>query len=85
MSLKIGQGSYGFVYRGKLKGTIELIGYAAGGNSISYYKPLPWTVHVQIVLDVAKDFGLVKLLEHFSEVAATASRIIGTFGYLAPE
>ncbi|KAK0571135.1 hypothetical protein LWI29_011622 [Acer saccharum] len=49
------------------------------------YKPLPWTARVQIALDVAKDFGLVKLLEHSPEVAATASRIVGTFGYLAPE
>ncbi|TXG62149.1 hypothetical protein EZV62_013512 [Acer yangbiense] len=140
MSLKIGQGSYGSVYRGKLKGTIELIGYAAGGDSLFLvyeyaqngalsdhlhkpenrdYKPLPWTARVQIALDVAKglehihectkpyyvhrdvkttnilldsnfrakiaDFGLVKLLEHSPEVAAMASRIVGTFGYLAPE
>ncbi|KAK4854611.1 hypothetical protein QYF36_026751 [Acer negundo] len=170
MSLKIGKGSYGSVYRGKLKGTnvaikqmkntmskeflselnilckvrhsnlIELIGYAAGGDSLFLvyeyaqngalndhlhkpenrdYKPLPWTARVQIALDVAKglehihectkpyyvhrdvktsnilldsnfrakiaDFGLVKLLEHSPEVAAMASRIVGTFGYLAPE
>ncbi|KAK0571687.1 hypothetical protein LWI29_019938 [Acer saccharum] len=119
---------------------IELIGYAAGGDSLFLvyeyaqngalsdhlhkpenrdYKPLPWTARVQIALDVAKglehihectkpyyvhryvktsnilldsnfrakiaDFGLVKLLEHSPEVAATASRIVGTFGYLAPE
>ncbi|KAK9280586.1 hypothetical protein L1049_014280 [Liquidambar formosana] len=31
------------------------------------------------------DFGLVKLLEHSPEVGAAASRIVGTFGYLAPE
>ncbi|KAJ4707904.1 putative Receptor protein kinase [Melia azedarach] len=169
-SLKIGQGSYGSVYLGKLRGTdvaikqmkntkskeflaelnilckvqhsnlIELIGYAAGGDSlflvyeyaqngalsdhlhrpgIRGYKPLAWTTRIQIALDAAKgleyihehtkpyyvhrdvktsnilldsnfhakiaDFGLVKLLEHSSEVAAAASRIVGTFGYLAPE
>ncbi|KAJ6915139.1 lysM domain receptor-like kinase 3 [Populus alba x Populus x berolinensis] len=33
-SLIIGQGSYGLVYLGKLRGTIELIGYAAGGESL---------------------------------------------------
>ncbi|OMO61703.1 hypothetical protein CCACVL1_23317 [Corchorus capsularis] len=170
MSLKIGQGSYGSVYLGKLKGTdvaikqmkntkskeflseinilckvqhpnlIELIGYAAGGESLFLvyefaqngalsdhlhgftlkgYKPLAWTTRVQIALDAAKgleyihkqtkpyyvhrdvktsnilldsnfrakiaDFGLVKLFEHSPEVGAAASRIVGTFGYLAPE
>ncbi|KAL5783133.1 hypothetical protein ACOSP7_008162 [Xanthoceras sorbifolium] len=170
MSLKIGQGSYGSVFHGKLKGTdvaikqmkntkskeflaelnilckvrhlnlIELIGYAAGGDSLFLVyeyaqngalsdhlhkpemrgcKPLAWTARVQVALDAAKglehihectkpyyvhrdvktsnilldsnyrakiaDFGLVKLLEHSPEVAATASRIVGTFGYLAPE
>ncbi|XP_044471286.1 lysM domain receptor-like kinase 3 isoform X2 [Mangifera indica] len=169
-SLKIGQGSYGSVYLGKLRGIdvaikqmkntkskeflsdlnilckvhhsnlIELIGYAAGGDSlfliyeyaqngalsdhlhrpsIRGYKPLAWTTRVQIALDAAKgleyiheyrkpyyvhrdvktsnilldsnfrakiaDFGLVKLLEHSPEVAAVASRIVGAFGYLAPE
>ncbi|KAM7459482.1 hypothetical protein LguiA_036476 [Lonicera macranthoides] len=34
LSLKIGQGSYGSVYLGKLRGNIELIGYAAGGDSL---------------------------------------------------
>ncbi|XVF48381.1 hypothetical protein PTKIN_Ptkin03bG0185800 [Pterospermum kingtungense] len=170
LSLKIGQGSYGSVYLGKLKGTdvaikrmkntkskeflseinilckvqhsnlIELIGHAAGGDSLFLvyefaqngalsdhlhgstlrgYKPLAWTMRVQIALDAAKgleyihkhtkpsyvhrdvktsnilldsnfrakiaDFGLVKLLEHSPEVGAAASRIVGTFGYLAPE
>ncbi|XWS70417.1 hypothetical protein CRYUN_Cryun03dG0046400 [Craigia yunnanensis] len=170
MSLKIGQGSYGSVYLGKLKGAdvaikqmkstkskeflseitilckvqhsnlIELIGYAAGGDSLFLvyelaqngalsdhlhgstlrgYKPLAWTMRVQIALDAAKgleyihkhtkpyyvhrdvktsnilldsnfrakiaDFGLVKLLEHSPEVGTAASRIVGTFGYLAPE
>ncbi|KAJ0090461.1 hypothetical protein Patl1_12448 [Pistacia atlantica] len=177
-SLKIGQGSYGSVYLGKLRGMdvaikqmkntkskeflselnilcrvhhsnlIELTGYAAGGESLFLiyeyaqngamsdhlhkpsvrgvdfltnqgYKPLAWTTRVQIALDAAKgleyihehtkpyyvhrdvktsnilldsnfrakiaDFGLVKLLEHSPEVAAAASRIVGTFGYLAPE
>ncbi|KAJ0030062.1 hypothetical protein Pint_12378 [Pistacia integerrima] len=165
-SLKIGQGSYGSVYLGKLRGMdvaikqmkntkskeflselnilcrvhhsnlIELIGYAAGGESLFLIyeyaqngalsdhlhkpsKPLAWTTRVQIALDAAKgleyihehtkpyyvhrdvktsnilldsnfrakiaDFGLVKLLEHSPEVAAAASRIVGTFGYLAPE
>ncbi|XP_038710314.1 lysM domain receptor-like kinase 3 isoform X2 [Tripterygium wilfordii] len=167
---KIGQGSYGSVYLGKLRGTdvaikqmkntkskeflsevnilcnvhhtnlIELIGYAAGGDSLflvyEYAQNgalsdhlrkhilkecgcLPWTTRVQIALDAAKglehihehtkpyyvhrdvktsnilldakfrakiaDFGLVKLLEHSPEVGAAASRIVGTFGYLAPE
>lgn len=31
------------------------------------------------------DFGLVKLLEHSPEAGTSASRIVGTFGYLAPE
>ncbi|CAK9167582.1 unnamed protein product [Ilex paraguariensis] len=31
------------------------------------------------------DFGLVKLLEQSPEVRTAASRIVGTFGYLAPE
>ncbi|GAY45049.1 hypothetical protein CUMW_086480 [Citrus unshiu] len=168
-SLKIGQGSYGSVYLGKLRGKnaaikqmkntkskefsselkilckvhsnlIELIGYAAGGDSLFLVyeyaqngalsdhlhwpsvkgkKPLAWTTRVQIALDAAKgleyihqytkpyyvhrdvktsnilldsnfrakiaDFGLVKLLEHSPEIAAAASRIVGTFGYLAPE
>ncbi|KAA8525448.1 hypothetical protein F0562_007285 [Nyssa sinensis] len=169
-SLKIGQGSYGSVYLGKLRGNdvaikqmkntkskeflselnilckvhhtnlIELIGYAAGGDSLFLvyefaqngalsdhvhnpavrgYKSLPWTTRVQIALDAAKgleyihvhtkpyyvhrdvktsnilldssfrakiaDFGLVKLLEHSPEARTAASRIVGTFGYLAPE
>ncbi|KAL3587035.1 hypothetical protein D5086_013902 [Populus alba] len=33
-SLIIGQGSYGLVYLGKIRGTIELIGYVAGGESL---------------------------------------------------
>ncbi|XP_007011884.2 PREDICTED: lysM domain receptor-like kinase 3 [Theobroma cacao] len=170
MSLKIGQGSYGSVYLGKLKGAdvaikqmkntkskeflseinilckvhhsnlIELIGYAAGGDSLFLvyefaqngalsdhlhgstlrgYKPLSWIRRVQIALDAANgleyihkhtkpyyvhrdvktsnilldsnfrakiaDFGLVKLLDNSPEVGAVASRIVGTFGYLAPE
>ncbi|CAK7353648.1 unnamed protein product [Dovyalis caffra] len=120
---------------------IELIGYAAGGESLFLvyelaqngalsdhlhrpalrgYKPLPWTTRVQIALDAAKgleyihehtkpyyvhrdvkpsnilldsnfrakiaDFGLVKLLEYSPDAGgAAASRIVGTFGYLAPE
>ncbi|PSS01130.1 LysM domain receptor-like kinase [Actinidia chinensis var. chinensis] len=119
---------------------IELIGYAAGGDSLFLiyelaqngalsdhlynrvvrgYKPLCWTTRVQIALDAAKgleyihlhtkpyfihrdvkssnilldsgfrakiaDFGLVKLLEHSPDVGTAASRIVGTFGYLAPE
>ena len=35
--------------------------------------------------DQIADFGLVKLLEHSPEIATAASRIVGTFGYLAPE
>ncbi|KAK6927532.1 Serine-threonine/tyrosine-protein kinase, catalytic domain [Dillenia turbinata] len=31
------------------------------------------------------DFGLVKLQEHSPEAGASVSRIVGTFGYLAPE
>ncbi|KAL7187436.1 hypothetical protein ACSBR1_037502 [Camellia fascicularis] len=170
MSLKIGQGSYGSVYLGKLRGDdvaikqmnntkskefmselnilcrvhhtnlIKLIGYAAGGDSLFLvyelaqngalsdhlhnpavrgFKPLPWTTRVQIALDAAKgleyihlytkpyyvhrdvkssnilldsafhakiaDFGLVKLLEHAPDADTAASRIVGTFGYLAPE
>ncbi|CAL5440285.1 unnamed protein product [Camellia sinensis] len=170
MSLKIGQGSYGSVYLGKLRGDdvaikqmnntkskefmselnilcrvhhtnlIKLIGYAAGGDSlflvyelaqngalsdhlhnptVGGFKPLPWTTRVQIALDAAKgleyihlytkpyyihrdvkssnilldsafhakiaDFGLVKLLEHAPDADTAASRIVGTFGYLAPE
>ncbi|KAL9363414.1 hypothetical protein Peur_046199 [Populus x canadensis] len=170
-SLIIGQGSYGLVYLGKLRGTdvaikqmkdtnskeflselnilckvhhinlIELIGYAAGGESLFLvyefaqngalsnhlhnpalrgHKPLPWATRVQIALDAAKgleyihehtkpyyvhrdikpsnilldsnfhakiaDFGLVKLLEQSPDAGgAAASRIVGTFGYLAPE
>ncbi|KAJ8644546.1 hypothetical protein MRB53_006294 [Persea americana] len=169
-SLKIGQGSYGSVYLGKLRGTdvaikqmkntkskeflaelnilckvhhtnlIELIGYASGGDSLFLvyefaqngalsdhlhnpamrgYKSLPWTTRVGIALDAAKgleyihmhtkpyyvhrdvktsnilldsnfrakiaDFGLVKLLESSPESGATASKVVGTFGYLAPE
>eukprot|EP00258_Populus_trichocarpa_P042293 XP_024458312.1 lysM domain receptor-like kinase 3 isoform X2 [Populus trichocarpa] len=170
-SLIIGQGSYGLVYLGKLRGTdvaikqmkdtnskeflselnilckvhhinlIELIGYAAGGESLFLvyefaqngalsnhlhnpalrgHKPLPWTTRVQIALDAAKgleyihehtkpyyvhrdikpsnilldsnfhakiaDFGLVKLSEQSPDAGgAAASRIVGTFGYLAPE
>ncbi|KAF8400655.1 hypothetical protein HHK36_013954 [Tetracentron sinense] len=170
LSQKIGQGSYGSVYLGTLRGTdvaikqmkntkskefltelnilcrvhhtnlIGLIGYAAGGDSlflvyefaqngalsfhlhnpsVKGYGPLSWTRRVQIALDAAKgleyihvhtrpfyvhrdvktsnilldtnfrakigDFGLVKLLEHSPEVGTAASRIVGTFGYLAPE
>ncbi|KAL6344913.1 hypothetical protein AAG906_006673 [Vitis piasezkii] len=170
MSLKIGQGSYGSVYLGKLRGIdvaikqmketkskeffselhilsrvhhtnlIELIGYAGGGDSLFLvyefaqngalshhlhrptargYKPLQWTTRLQIALDAARgleyihehtkpyyvhrdvktsnilldsnfrakiaDFGLVKLFEHSPNSAAAASRIVGTFGYLAPE
>ncbi|RVX19498.1 LysM domain receptor-like kinase 3 [Vitis vinifera] len=170
MSLKIGQGSYGSVYLGKLRGIdvaikqmketkskeffselhilsrvhhtnlIKLIGYAGGGDSLFLvyefaqngalshhlhrptargYKPLQWTTRLQIALDAARgleyihehtkpyyvhrdvktsnilldsnfrakiaDFGLVKLFEHSPNSAAAASRIVGTFGYLAPE
>ncbi|XP_058074472.1 lysM domain receptor-like kinase 3 [Magnolia sinica] len=169
-SRKLGQGSYGSVYLGRLKGTevavkqmkntkskeflaelnilckvhhknlIELIGYAAGGDylflvyefaengalsehlhcpSIKGHAPLSWTARVQIALDAAKgleyihvhtkpyyvhrdvktsnilldssfrakiaDFGLVKLLEHSPEIGTATSKIVGTFGYLAPE
>ncbi|KAJ6995059.1 lysM domain receptor-like kinase 3 [Populus alba x Populus x berolinensis] len=139
--LIIGQGSYGLVYLGKIRGTIELIGYVAGGESLFLvyefaqngalsnhlhnpalrgHKPLPWTTRVQIALDAAKgleyihertkpyyvhrdvkpsnilldsnfhakiaDFGLVKLLEQSPDAGgAAASRIVATFGYLAPE
>ncbi|XWS72656.1 hypothetical protein CRYUN_Cryun02cG0059100 [Craigia yunnanensis] len=62
------------------------------GSTLRGYKPLAWTMRVQIALDAAKDsfkqiadFGLVKLLEHSPEVGAAASRIVGTFGYLAPD
>ncbi|KAG8656875.1 hypothetical protein MANES_03G015900v8 [Manihot esculenta] len=167
---KVGQGSYGSVYRGKLRGTdvaikqmkdtkskefmselnilcrvhhsnlIELIGYGAGGDSLFLvyefaqngalsdhlhnptlrgHRPLPWITRAQIALDAAKgleyihehtqpyyvhrdvktsnilldsnfrakiaDFGLVKLLDNSPDVRAAASRIVGTFGYLAPE
>ncbi|KDP33605.1 hypothetical protein JCGZ_07176 [Jatropha curcas] len=170
VTLKVGQGSYGSVYHGKLRGMdvaikqmkdtkskeflselnilcrvhhtnlIELIGYAAGGDSLFLiyefaqngalsdhlhiptsrgHNPLSWITRVQIALDAAKgleyihehtkpyyvhrdvktsnillnsnfrakiaDFGLVKLLEHSSDIRAAASRIVGTFGYLAPE
>ncbi|KAJ6844430.1 lysM domain receptor-like kinase 3 [Iris pallida] len=169
-SQKVGQGSYGSVYRGKLRGVvvavkqmkdtkskeffaevnvlckvyhdnlIELIGYSAGAESLFLiyefaqngalsdhlhnpaakgYKPLSWTLRVQIALDAAKglehlhahvkpfyvhrdvktsnilldsdfrakiaDFGLAKLLEHSPDVGAVTSKIVGTFGYLAPE
>ncbi|KAF6151176.1 hypothetical protein GIB67_037384 [Kingdonia uniflora] len=169
-SQKIGQGAYGSVYLGQLKGTevaikqmkntkskeflaelnilckvhhtnlIELIGYAAGGDSLFLvyeyahngalsdhlhspimkgYASLSLARRVQIALDAAKgleyihmytkpfyvhrdiktsnilldsnfrakiaDFGLVKLLECSPEIEAATSKIVGTFGYLAPE
>ncbi|XP_039125245.1 lysM domain receptor-like kinase 3 [Dioscorea cayenensis subsp. rotundata] len=170
LSKKVGQGSYGSVYHGNLRGfdvaikqmkntkskeffaelnvlckvhhsnLVELIGYSAGAESLFLvyefavngtlsdhlhnpsekgYKPLPWHTRVEIAIDVAKgleyihshvkpfcvhrdvktsnillnsnyrakisDFGLVKLLEQFPEDGASASKIVGTFGYLSPE
>lgn len=37
---------------------------------------MPWKI---------SDFGLVKLLEQSPEDGASASKIVGTFGYLSPE
>ncbi|KAH7681636.1 Non-specific serine/threonine protein kinase protein [Dioscorea alata] len=170
ISKKVGQGSYGSVYHGNLRGfdvaikqmkntkskeffaelnvlckvhhsnLVELIGYSAGAESLFLvygfavngtlsdhlhnpsekgHKPLPWHTRVEIAIDVAKgleyihshvkpfcvhrdvktsnilldsnyrakisDFGLVKLLEQSAEDGASASKIVGTFGYLSPE
>ncbi|KAK1298300.1 LysM domain receptor-like kinase 3 [Acorus calamus] len=169
-SQKLGQGSYGSVYHGTLRGQdvaikqmkntkskeflaelnilckvhhnnlIKLIGYSVGeeylflvyevaqNGSLSDHlhnpaakghTPLSWETRIQIALDAAKgleyihehikpyyvhrdvktsnilldsnfrakvaDFGLVKLLENSPEIGSTTSKIVGTFGYLAPE
>ncbi|KAI8006425.1 hypothetical protein LOK49_LG07G01583 [Camellia lanceoleosa] len=100
MSLKIGQGSYGSVYLGKLRGDdvaikqmndtkskefmselnilcrvhhtnlIKLIGYATGGDSLF------------LVYELAQNGALS---DHLHNPAVRASRIVGTFGYLAPK
>ncbi|XP_028108627.1 lysM domain receptor-like kinase 3 isoform X3 [Camellia sinensis] len=117
MSLKIGQGSYGSVYLGKLRGDdvaikqmnntkskefmselnilcrvhhtnlIKLIGYAAGGDSLFLVYELAQNGALSDHLHnpTIADFGLVKLLEHAPDADTAASRIVGTFGYLAPE
>ncbi|KAL5975320.1 hypothetical protein ACLOJK_031999 [Asimina triloba] len=135
-SRKLGQGSYGSVYLGRLNGRdaavkqmkntkskeflaelnilckvhhtnlIELIGYAAGGDYLFlvyefaangalsdhlHYRAAKGTDSSNSVLAsdreifIIADFGLVKLLQHSPEIGDATSKIVGTFGYLAPE
>ncbi|XVE71168.1 hypothetical protein DITRI_Ditri10aG0128900 [Diplodiscus trichospermus] len=72
---------------------LSIVRDAAKGLECIHKHTKPYYVHQDvktsnILLDSnfranIADFGLVKLLEHSPEVGAAASRIVGTFGYLA--
>ncbi|OMO70958.1 hypothetical protein CCACVL1_18547 [Corchorus capsularis] len=66
---------------------VELIGYAASDNELFliYEYAQKGSLRTHLHDPQNKDFGLSKLVGKTNDEEATATKVVGTFGYLAPE